>query len=315
MKPTMAVALLITLPCCLLGEIPPADLAPRPVITANTLGMKFALVQAGEFLMGSPGTDPDAAKSEMPQHKVRISRHYFLGVHPVTVGQFKAFVAATGYQTEAETSGQGGYRFDAGSRAIEQQPAATWKNAGFEQTDEHPVVNVSWHDAVTFCNWLGKQEKQRYRLPTEAEWEYACRAGTTTRFNTGDAAASLKGRANIADQAFKDRFGADSHWPSEDWDDGFAFTSPVGKFKPNAWGLCDMPGNVWNWCADWYGDTYYAHSAAADPQGPERGEQRVIRGGCWGRDARYARSACRITCIPVPRSCKVGFRILLETAE
>jgi formylglycine-generating enzyme required for sulfatase activity len=288
---------------------------PRPVIIANGRGMKFALVQAGEFQMGSPATDLDAQKSEMPQHRVRISRHYFLGVHPVTVGQFKAFVADTGYQTEAETSGQGGYGFDADSRQIAQRPEDTWRKPGFEQSDDHPVVNVSWHDAVTFCNWLSKKEKQRYRLPTEAEWEYACRAGTTTRFSTGDSADSLKGRANIADRSFKGRFAPDSRWTSEDWDDGFAFTSPVGKFKPNAWGLYDMPGNVWNWCADWYGDDYYASSPAEDPKGPDKGEHRVIRGGCWGRDATYARSACRLTCIPVPRSCKVGFRLLLETAE
>lgn len=258
--------------------------AGKPEVITNGLGMKLAPIAKGEFMMGSPDSDADAASSEKPQHRVIIARPFRLGVHPVTRGQFKAFVEATGYQTEAETSGQGGYGFNTTTKNIDQRPVDTWKTPGFEQTDEHPIVNVSWHDAVTFCNWLSKKEGKRYRLPTEAEWEYACRAGSTTRFPTGDASESLKGLANVADQAMKARFAQECGWTFMPWDDGWAFTAPVGKYKPNAWGLYDLPGNVWNWCSDWYAEDYYTNSPAHDPRGPDQGEYRVIRGGGWGRD-------------------------------
>ena len=134
----------------------------------------------------------------------------------------------------------------------------SWRNTGFEQTDEHPVVNVSWNDAVAFCKWLSKKEGKTYRLPTEAEWEYACRAGTTTRYYSGDDPETLAKVGNVADAALKAKF--------PDWkytikaSDGYVFTAPVGKFKPNAFGLYDMHGNAWQWCADWYGEEYYCAS-------------------------------------------------------
>ena len=128
------------------------------------------------------------------------------------------------------------------------------------------MVNVSWNDAVAFCKWLSKKEGKTYRLPTEAEWEYACRAGTTTRYYSGDDPETLAKVGNVADAAFKAKF--------PDWEytikanDGYVFTAPVGKFKPNAFGLYDMHGNAWQWCADWYGEEYYAHVARRRPNWP-----------------------------------------------
>ena len=137
----------------------------------------------------------------------------------------------------------------------------TWRKPGFEQGDDHPVVCVSWNDAQAFCKWLERQGKKIYRLPTEAEWKYACRAGTTTRFSCGEKDESLKEFANLADEALltkmDKKIGPFNAAPKGNtsggiagWNDGYPFTSPVGKFKPNPWGTYDMHGNVWHWCAD-----------------------------------------------------------------
>src|SRR5262249_19167843 len=155
-------------------------------------------------------------------------------------------VRATGYKTDAEKDGGGGLGLNA-ARNWQQKPEYTWRNPGWEQTDRHPVVNVSWNDAVAFCDWLSAKEGKQYRLPTEAEWEYSCRAGTTTRFHSGDDEASLKKVANY-------------------WDSGPGTTRAVGELQANAFGLHDMHGNVWEWCQDWYDKDYYKASPRQDPQ-------------------------------------------------
>ena len=250
-----------------------------PSLITNSLGMKFTLIKAGEFLMGSPDTDKDAYDIEKPQHRVRITRPFYLGVHEVTRGQFRMFVDDSGYQTEAEKDGKGGYGWNEEAKKFEQNPRYTWLNPGFEQTDLHPVVNVSWNDAVAFAEWLGKKEGKTYRLPTEAEWEYACRAGTTTRFFCGDDAEGLAEVGNVADGTAKAKH------PDWTWaiaaQDGFVYTSPVGHYPPNAWGLHDMHGNVREWCWDWYGGDFYKSSRVDDPAGPFQAAYRVIRGGNW----------------------------------
>src|SRR5262249_6798212 len=155
----------------------------------------------------------------------------------------------------------------------------SWRNTGWKQTDDYPVVNITWNDALAFCKWLSEKEKREYRLPTEAEWEFACRAGTQTRFYSGDDLTSLKGFANIADVSLKQKVGADPKpYPFKyvEFDDGFAFTAPVKSFRPNAWGLFDMHGNVSQWCAD--GKRTYVMGSVSDPVGPDSGP-RVARGG------------------------------------
>jgi formylglycine-generating enzyme required for sulfatase activity len=147
--------------------------------------------------------------------------------------------------------GKGAWGYNAERKRHEgPKPQYHWRATGWKQTKQHPVVNVSWNDAVAFCQWLSKKEGKTYRLPTEAEWEYACRAGTTTRFSFGDADANLKDYANVADRSVQEKFDAKAYsdYGFMDWDDGYPFTSPVGSFKANAWGLYDMHGNVCQWC-------------------------------------------------------------------
>ena len=217
---------------------------PSKLIT-NSIGMKLTLIPAGTFLMGSPDSDKNAHDDEKPQHRVRITRPFYLGVYEVTRGQFRRFVDDSGYQTEAEKDGKGGCGWNEDAKKFEQNPRYTWLNPGFEQTDLHPVVNVSWNDAVAFAEWLGRKEGRTYRLPTEAEWEYACRAGTTTLYFPGDDAEALAEVGNVADATAREKY--------PDWTyaiavrDGFVYTAPVGRYRLNAWGLHDMHGNVWEW--------------------------------------------------------------------
>ena len=192
--------------------------------------------------MGSPDSDKDADDDEKPRHEVEITKDFYLGKFLVTRKQFARFVAAAKYKTEAEADGKGGWGYD--GKDFKQDPKYTWRNAGFPQADDHPVVEVSWTDATEFCKWVSDVTKRRIELPTEAQWEYAYRAGTTTRYFTGDKAESLDGSANVADRSFKKQF---PDYPIVDIDDGYVFTSPVMKFRPNPFGLYDLTGNVGEW--------------------------------------------------------------------
>ena len=310
----------------------PSNGSQPPVV--NTLGMTFVMVPAGEFGMGHqesaaswardfPGYPPERfaeLTDESPVHTVRITRPFHLGKHEVTVGQFRLFLARSGYVPESVRDGTGAYGYNPEySRARGGQGEAfqgrdlrySWAEPGFAQTEAHPVVNVTWNDAVAMADWLSRTEGRRYRLPTEAEWEYACRAGSRTRYSHGDDPQRLHEVANV--------FDADAavHWP---WwagfalrgSDGHAFTAPVGQFKPNAWGLHDMMGNVWEWVADWHADDYYRSSPAADPQGPTEGTVKVRRGGSWHTWSLYNRCSYRNWNSPTTRYTLVGFRLLLE---
>jgi formylglycine-generating enzyme required for sulfatase activity len=297
----------------------------------NSIGMKLVFIPAGEFKMGS-GESAEATaaffnktygedflnaaffKDEHPQHRVRITKPFYLGSYHVTRGQFRQFVAATAYKTDAEKGEKpGAWGWDPDKKAFGFNAKYSWRNAGFEQTDEYPVVNVSWNDAVVFCKWLSKKEGKTYRLPTEAEWEYACRAGTTTRYYSGDDPETLAKVGNVADAAAKAKF--------PDWkytikaSDGYVFTSPVGSFEPNAFGLYDMHGNVWEWCEDWFDDGYYAKSPTDDPTGPSGGSYRVLRGGCWLHPAWSCRSAARSDIEPGFRYYYLGLRVSLVPAD
>ncbi|MDQ8024089.1 MAG: formylglycine-generating enzyme family protein [Moraxellaceae bacterium] len=329
MRPALLAAALLL--CA--GVVTAAELSPRT--SENLLGMKFVRVPAGEFMMGNDES-PDTLARDFPQyesrrftlladeapvHRVRITRDFELGQHEVTVGQFRRFLEASGYVPESIADGTGGYGFNRdydpatttrGDAFEGRHPRYSWRNPGFAQDDNHPVTNVTWGDAQAMAKWLSEREGRRYRLPTEAEWEYACRAGTRTRFSSGDAPQSLTGFANLFDtDTARD-------WPK--WTsfaqpaDGYAFTSPVGSFKPNAFGLYDMHGNVWEWVSDWHDDHYYARSPVDDPQGPESGDVRVRRGGSWHTWAFYTRSAYRNWNAPSTRYTLVGMRLVREVA-
>jgi formylglycine-generating enzyme required for sulfatase activity len=158
----------------------------KPEILTNSIGMKLAKIPAGEFIMGSPASDKVAQPDEKPQHKVKITKAFHLGVHAVTIGPFRAFFKATGYQTEAEKAGGGWKSITPSGQIVPGTDKTTWDNVGLKLSEEHPVVVVDYPDTQAFCAWLSKKEGKTYRLPTEAEWEYACRAGTTTRWSCGD---------------------------------------------------------------------------------------------------------------------------------
>ena len=258
------------------GDAPPASIE-------NSIGMKLALVPAGSFRMGSTesGADLEAIfqapagrfSDEQPTHAVKISRPFYMAAHETTVGQFRKFVEETGHTMRPQPA--------ATARLSDKAEFAggTWLKPGFAQSDKHPVVSVSWQDATAFCRWLSSKEGKTYRLPTEAEWEYACRAGATGRFQYGDDPRALVKVANVLDQAAKTAY---PQWPSAlDANDGHVHTSPVGSFTANRFGLYDMHGNVWEWCQDWYDAKYYSKSPAGDPIGPARGDRRLFRGGCW----------------------------------
>lgn len=290
-----------------------------PAELTNSVGAKLTLIPAGEFYMGStpmevgrlrridPTFKKEWEQEEQPQHHVRISRPFFMSAHEVTRGEFAQFVRATGYQTDAKRDGKGGCGYDGVTGELKQDPIYDWQNTGFPQTDRDPVVNVSWNDAVAFCEWMTRREKAVYRLPTEAEWEYCCRAGTTTPFYSGDEPEALATVANVADATLKQKF---KSWTTIGARDGFAFTAPVGSFQPNGFGLYDMHGNVWEWCHDWYAKGYYAKSAENDPQGPLRGSVRVFRGGSWYDTAALCRSTFRNWDVPSYRDYFLGFRVV-----
>src|SRR5262249_48195029 len=186
----------------------------------NKIGMTMVRIRAGDFKMGSTKVEQNAVlksvnekfkkgvrdwlDAEGPQHDVRISRSFYIGAYPVTVGEFGLFVDDAHYKTDAERDGKGDWGYNAERKRHEgPKPQYSWRVTGWNQTKQHPVVNVRWNDAVAFCQWLSKKEGKTYRLPTEAEWEYACRTGTTKRFSFGDADADLKEYANVADRSLK----------------------------------------------------------------------------------------------------------------
>ncbi len=274
----------------------------------NKVTMKLVLIPAGKFMMGSPETEKDRGQDEV-QHEVTINKAFYMGITHVTVDQFAAFVKDSGYKTEAEKDGYSvGAEILDGKIGFGRVDGCSWRNPSFDQKGDHPVVQVSWNDTKAFCDWLSMKSGKTVQLPTEAQWEYACRAGAKTVYPWGDDPGNGKAWANCADQILKKKL---PNLPVEfkffSWDDGFAFTSPVGSFKGNAFGLYDMIGNAWEWCQDRYGD--YDKEAASDPTGEETGARRVLRGGCWFNGPQVCRSAFRLPTAPNWRTDAIGFRV------
>jgi formylglycine-generating enzyme len=292
----------------------------------NSLGVRLVGIRAGEFWMGNPESAESLARTftqyeperiaalcdEEPRHTVRITRPFYFARHPLTIGQFRQFVELSGYCPESERDGLGGWGYNPSIAYFEgRKPEYSWRNPGFAQDDRHPVVNVTWNDAVAVCDWLSRSEQRKYRLPTEAEWEFACRAGTTTRYYAGDDPESLVTVANLYDAETRALFPQWSKF-AVSGSDGFAFTAPVGSYLPNDWGLYDMHGNVWEWCADWYAADYYRRSPVDAPPGPATGEVRVRRGGSWHSWPLYMRSSYRNWNTPETRYVLLGFRLALD---
>ena len=277
-----------------------------PSVTQN-LGrgekLRMSLVPAGTFVMGSAEDEPGRRETEGPQHPVVIGRPFYLSVTEVTRGQFAAFVRATQYETQAEEAGSA---LAWNGRRLAEVEGASWHSPGFEQTDNHPVVCVTYADATAFCDWLAKRigGGRSARLPTEAEWEYACRAGTRTPYPWGRTTPQGQGWCNGPDLSIREMLPDRTTF---DWTDGYVFTAPAGSFKANAWGLKDLSGNVWEWCRDWYTPQYHRHIANVDPPGPAEGTERLVRGGS-ALDGSL-RCAARSSRLPDEASCHTGFRV------
>jgi formylglycine-generating enzyme required for sulfatase activity len=274
--------------------------------------MEFVLIPAGEFDMGSPASDKDANPDEKPQHRVRILQPFYLGITEVTLGQFLQFVRATGHKAKAaELETELGQGWVVTSTApLERDAKYTWSNTGFTQGPDYPVVNVSWVDADAFCEWLSVKESCTYRLPTEAEWEYACRAGSKTRFFFGDDPEDLAEFGNVADKTAKTHYPS---WnPTIDAPDGHVHTAPVrDKRRANAFGLYDMHGNVWEWCQDSY-ESYPLSPVVDRPRPGPPTDRGVVRGGSFCTPPLNTRSAMRSAFSPKDRNSAWGFRVVRE---
>jgi formylglycine-generating enzyme required for sulfatase activity len=246
--------------------------AQSPKTITNSIGMKLVLIPKGTFMMGSP-IEEEGAKNDEKQHQVTIGKDYYLGVTEVTQGQYEKVMGTNPSYFQ--------------KRVIRKSDSSMY-----------PVEQVSWEDAVEFCKKLSDLPEEKkagrvYRLPTEAEWEYACRAGSKAAYSFG---ANSK---TLGDYAwFGENSGNQTH--------------PVGEKKANAWGLYDMHGNVWEWCSDWYG--VYPKGSVSDPSGPSEGSIRVDRGGSWAYGAANCRSAYRGWGAPSYRIGNDGFRVALSSS-
>ena len=325
---------------------------PSP-LAAQT--QSFKLVEAGRFQMGYDGNrsgiERDFPKcavqqfytnEEKPRHWTWITKPFSIATTEVTVGQFAAFVKATGYKTDAEKSGEGSIGWSPSDKdtpnykswTTRRKPEFTWRSPGFEQTDAHPIVCVSWNDAQVYCQWLSKKEDVVYRLPTEAEWEKACRAGTETYYSFGDTMRqTIHKHANIANMELEREYprSAMRRWlvhPDFDPPDPHLHTAPVGSYPANPLGIYDMHGNVWEWCQDFALDTWYKQYAgkstepikvAVDPINTSEKQSKSsnfhsIRGGSWYNGPLQARSSARAYFDQDDSACYIGFRVVRDDA-
>ncbi|MCA9009410.1 MAG: formylglycine-generating enzyme family protein [Planctomycetaceae bacterium] len=267
------------------------SVAADPLIIDLGGGVSIELLRipAGEFLQGSAESENGRDADETP-HEVTLTKGFFLGKTPVTVGQFHRFVSETNYRTESETGTSGGFGVVNGQ--LEQRPQFNWRNPGYVQSDEHPVTIITFGDANEFLKWLSKKAQREMLLPTESQWEYACRAGTTSMYYNGD------------DDAAIDAIG----WHQKN---SGVSAMPVGQKQPNAFGLLDMSGNVYQWCRDVYNN--YPTETLIDPlqELPPQGDKlrNVLRGGSWMRPTKRCRSAARYRATPGTRNAENGFRV------
>lgn len=267
----------------------------------NSIGMQFKLIKPGAFAMGSPDNEPGRFNDE-DQHTVKITQGFFMQTTEVTLGHFRKFVEETGYKTEAE-KGRGCWVLNRVG-LWEEQKQVDWSSSvlGQKKGDNYPAACISWNDAYEFTKWLSRKEGKEYSLPTEAEWEYACRAGGSKPFGHLDCLNSNKANFSGAGAFFKQ-----CEKTRSKTQDG-----PVtaGAISPNKWGLYDMHGNLLEWCRDWYDK--YNKKITSDPKGPTNGMERVLRGGHWSIDLNGLRAAKRWRLPPDTASDVIGFRVVLN---
>jgi sulfatase modifying factor 1 len=260
---------------------------------------KMVVIPAGSFNMGSPATEIGRRKDGDPVHQVNIGS-FALGKTEITRGQFAAFVKETAYDVPNKcwTIEDGKYEERDGS----------WRKFGYPQDDKHPVACISWNDAHAYTDWLSYRTGKTYRLPTEAEWEYAARAKTSKARYWGENPDDACKYANVADKTTQQQIKRAATWKVHNCTDGFAFSAPAGSFKANAFGLNDMLGNVWEWVEDSYHENYQGAPVDGSAwQGDDK--KRVLRGGSWYDAPQFVRAAGRDKSAPTSRYDNIGFRI------
>lgn len=271
----------------------------------------MVVVPSGSFLMGSAESEPGRDPDESPQHLVTIRHQFAVGRYEVTRRQFAAFVGETGYQS---TGGNCFYWNSDEGKVTNDDAAKSWRNPGFAQNDGHPVVCVSWLDAKAYVSWLGRKTGRSYRLLTEAEWEYAARAGSGAARPWGNDPDSACAHANVGDRSFRRIVppGRGMEWKQgvhHECDDGAGYTANVGSYRPNAFGLYDMIGNAWEWVEDCYNESYAGAPADGSAWVTDGCARRVGRGASWSDVPRNARSARRNGVASGTRDYILGFRV------
>lgn len=268
------------------GLLPAQTTSRQVVLGGDGFSVECLRIEPGTFAQGSPVTEVGRKEDEQ-QRQVTLTRAFLLGKYPVTVGEFRQFIKETGYRTEAEKGTSGGFGWD--GQALVQKPDFSWKNPGYPQTERHPVTLVTWFDAQEYCRWLSRKTGRKISLPSEAQWEYACRSGSQNPYPDGIAEKDIA------------HSGTAGKGPL-----------PVDAFPSNGWGLVGMPGNVWEWCQDWFGP--YEAGPAQDPvqQNDKLSDKprRVLRGGAFTKTLSNARSAARFRNDPRSRNADNGFRIM-----
>jgi len=260
---------------------------------------EMAVIPSGSFDMGSPDSESARDKEEGPVHRVNVAT-FALGKTEITRGQFAEFVKETKY-----ISGDKCWTLEKGDY---EQRIGDWRKPGYAQNNKHPVACINWSDAKAYAEWLSRKTGKKYRLPTAAEWEYAARSNTITARYWGDNPDDACGYANGADKTAQAQIEGATSWLVHHCTDGFAYTAPVGSFKPNAFGLNDMLGNVWEWVEDTYHDSY--DGAPADGSAWQGdGALRVLRGGSWNNSPPNLRAAVRYKSEAALRFSSFGFRL------
>jgi formylglycine-generating enzyme required for sulfatase activity len=306
-------------PCGGVSTVPLSSRGAAPLSAAEECALKpkdsfrecancpeLVVMPAASFTMGSPESEKDRRNDEGPQHWVTIGKPIAVGKFHVTVDQFAAFVAETGYDAGSKCR-----TFEDGK--VEERSGRSWRNPGFAQSGSHPAVCLSLNDAKAYMDWLARKTGKPYRLLTEAEWEYAARAriepGGYSRYSFGDDENDLCRHGNGADQMAKSTVPGASNWTIAPCNDGYAYTSPVGSFAANAFGLYDMQGNARQWTEDCYHDNYAGAPSDGSAWTTEDCSRRVLRGGSWSVDPRELRAAFRVRGTAVFRSRNDGFRV------
>lgn len=254
------------------------------LVDPSQIEAEMVLIAAGPFSMGSN----DLSSADKPVHRVNLDA-YYIGKFEVTNAQFRAFCEATGHPYPG----------------AEWSPDGETSLADLKEKSDYPVVGINWEDAVAYCQWLAQRTGKKYHLPTEAQWEKAARGGLEgQKYPWGSEEFDADGhyRANSGSDSDNDRIREK---------DGFLYTAPIGSFPHNGYGLYDMAGNVWEWCADYYDESYYANSLETNPRGPNSGEKRVLRGGSWFGGPERMQCAARLWNYPLIRYASTGFRVAM----